>query len=112
MKLYTDYLNHYLIFWTVQIPWDIEEYYWEHVKFGRDEKRKKYPNPSFGKFSEPLTVVDRKGRIILWYLPGLISLEQQVSFSFRTEFGLSHQSIIDHYQTSDRQRRVPVKKIG
>ena len=101
-----------MIFWTVKIPWDIEDYYWEHVKFGRDKKRTKFPNPSFGKFSEPLTVVDTKGRIILWYLPGLISLEQQVSFSFLTEVKLSDQSNIDSCQTGNRQRRVAVKKIS
>lgn len=60
------------------IPWDIEDFYWEHVKGGRDKKRIKFPNLSFGAFSEPLTVVDVKGRIVLWYLPGLLCSQHQV----------------------------------
>jgi hypothetical protein len=48
------------------------------VTLGKDKKRNEYPNPNFGEFSDPLTVVDVKGRIVLWYLPGLLSLEQQV----------------------------------
>jgi hypothetical protein len=74
--------NIILIFCTVQIPWDAEEFYWEHVKAGKDKKRVKFPFLSLGKFSEPLTLVDSKGRIVLWYLPGLLSHEQQVSISF------------------------------
>lgn len=67
----------------VYIPWDIEDYYQEHVKRGRDKKRIKFPNPSFGTFSEPLTVVDTKGRIVLWYLPGLLCLEHWVGVETR-----------------------------
>jgi hypothetical protein len=66
---------------SVEIPWDAEEYYLEHLKGGRDKKRKRFPNPSFGDFSQPLTVVDSKGRIVLWYLPGLLSPEHLVSIS-------------------------------
>jgi hypothetical protein len=62
----------------VQIPWNAEEYYREHIKLGRDPKRKRFPNPNFGSFSEPLTVVDSEGHIVLWYLPGLLSEIQQV----------------------------------
>jgi len=51
------------------------------VKGGGDKKRKKFPNPQFGSFSEPLTVVDSKGRIILWYLPGLLSKKEKVILS-------------------------------
>jgi hypothetical protein len=65
---------------TVYIPWDIEEYYLQHVKAGRDKKRLKFPNPQFGSYSEPLTVVDSKGRIVLWYLPDLLSDEDEVNF--------------------------------
>jgi len=66
---------------AVAIPWDIEEFYLEHVKRGRDKKRAKFPNPVLGAHSEPLTVVDSKGRIVLWYLPGLLSSKQQVGIS-------------------------------
>ena len=67
---------------TEKIPWDAEEYYDQHIKRGLDQKRARFPNPSFGKFSEPLTVVDSKGHIVLWYLPGLLSQAQLVSISF------------------------------
>jgi hypothetical protein len=67
-----------LIYWTVTIDWDVEKYYQKHVRGGGDKKRKRFPNPNFGKFSEPLTVVDSEGRIVLWYIPGLLSDEQLV----------------------------------
>jgi len=57
----------------------MEDYYYQHVKGHQDKKRIRFPNPSFGRFSDPLTVVDVKGRIVLWYLPVLLSEEQQVS---------------------------------
>ena len=60
------------------INWDVEKYYQKHVRCGGDEKRKKFPNPNFGKFSDPLTVVDDEGQIVLWYIPGLLSDEQLV----------------------------------
>jgi hypothetical protein len=41
--------------------------------------RVKFPNPEFGAFSTPLSVVDIKGRIVLWYLPGLIPSDRQVN---------------------------------
>ena len=60
----------------------MEEYYIEHVKKRRDRNRKKFPNPQLGSFLHPLTVVDSKGRIILWYLPGLLSEQHQVGVFF------------------------------
>lgn len=60
------------------IPWDFESYYHEHLKAGLDKKRRRYPDPFFGSFSEPLTVIDVNGRIVLWYLPGLLPSELQV----------------------------------
>jgi hypothetical protein len=65
----------------VAIPWDIDQYHSKRGRLGPDKLKIKYPNPNFGEFSDPLTVVDVKGRIILWYLPGLLSLEQQVGVS-------------------------------
>lgn len=64
---------------SVYIPWDVEEYYRNHVQGGRDKKRMGFPNPMFGTFSKPLTLVDVKGRIVLWYLPGLLSAKLLVS---------------------------------
>jgi hypothetical protein len=63
---------------TVRIPWDVEEYYLKRIKAGGDKGHVKFPNPQFGTFSDPLTVVDTKGRIILWYLPGLLSEGHEV----------------------------------
>lgn len=67
---------------TVYVPWDVQEYYVECVK-ARAEKREKnkfrFPAPSFGSYDHPLTIVDIRGRIVLWYLPGLLSIKQQVS---------------------------------
>ena len=68
----------FLIDASVYLPWDVEEYYVEYLKGNRDKNRQKFPNPNFGSHSLPLTVVDSKGRIILWYLPGLLSEKQQV----------------------------------
>lgn len=68
----------FLIDTLVYVPWDVEDYYVEYLKGNRDKNRQKYPNPNFGSHSLPLTVVDSKGRIILWYLPGLLSEKQQV----------------------------------
>lgn len=67
-------LNHLIVY----VPWDIEEYYAKRVKAGRDNKHFEFSKPGFGAFSQPLTVVDSKGRIILWYLPGLMPNHQQV----------------------------------
>lgn len=69
-------MTHY----SVYIPWDVKEYYQEHVKGGKDKKRKRFPDPSLGRFSAPLTLVDSQNRIVLWYLPGLLSEKQEVIF--------------------------------
>ena len=66
----------------VYIPWNAEKYYQQHVKQGIDKKRHRFPNPEFGAFSEPLTVVDSHDRIVLWYLPELLSSKQQVNLFF------------------------------
>jgi hypothetical protein len=71
--------NANFIFISVYIPWDAEEYYLDCVKGARDKSRIKFPNPKFGDFSRPLTLVDTRGRIVLWYLPRLLCLELQVS---------------------------------
>jgi hypothetical protein len=100
-------MNVNISFWghsIVQIPWDVEDYYVEHVKGGRDRKRRKFPNPFFGAFSEPLTVVDVKGRIVLWYLPGLLSSRQKVGFVFFQYVKFSHR--IDYSPTLGRRLSV------
>ena len=69
---------------SVHIPWDVDEYYSNNIKGGRDKKIIQFPNPQFGSQSKPLTFVDSKGRIVLWYLPGLLLQEQQVQPSVQT----------------------------
>jgi hypothetical protein len=81
----------FVAYFLVNIPWDAEEYYLECIKGKKDRKRIRFPNPQFGMHSEPLTVVDSRGRIVLWYLPGLLSGHYQVSGN-----GLCFVSV--HYQ--------------
>jgi hypothetical protein len=70
--------EHILAYVLVYIPWDVEEYYLQCIKGKQDPSRMRFPNPRFGAFSEPLTVVDIRGRIVLCYLPGLLSGKHQV----------------------------------
>ena len=79
-----------LAYLVVYIPWDVEEYYLEQIKGKKDPKRMRFPNPLLGAFSMPLTVVDLRGRIVLWYLPGLLSGQHQVRLFFLFHFKLTH----------------------
>jgi hypothetical protein len=50
---------------------------WDYDRFAEssDTKRlsgKYFTDPSIGKIINPATVVDRHGKIIMWYLPGLL----------------------------------------
>jgi hypothetical protein len=65
----------------VRIPWDIEKYYNKCVKGRQIRDQAEFPDVSLGRRSSPLTVVDSKGRIILWYLPGLLSGPHRVSLA-------------------------------
>lgn len=62
----------------VQIPWDIVDFYEECVLKGRDKRRVRYPNPNLGAMSKPCVLIDIRGRIVFWYLPGLLSKKQKV----------------------------------
>jgi len=67
---------------AVYVPWDVEDYYAECVKPRWEERemnKHRFPCPSLGSYNCPLTIVDIRGRIALWYLPGLLSARQQVS---------------------------------
>jgi len=58
-------------FLQVYINWDVDQYYAECVKGGADKhakNRHRFPNPSLGSYSRPLTVVDIRGQIVLWYI--------------------------------------------
>ena len=91
--------HHYFTYmWFIlqsdQTDWDVERLA-DRVKNTRpqegdanasvEDKRlaKYFKNPQFGEFDEPATVIDRHGRIILWYLPLIISVYRMVCiFSF------------------------------
>jgi hypothetical protein len=78
-----------LAYIAVYIPWDVGEYYSQCIKGNKDQSRMRFLNPDFGAFSEPLTVVDCKRRIVLWYLPGLLSQQQQVCFFLGPSFQIN-----------------------
>jgi hypothetical protein len=65
----------------VYIPWDIVEYASECVFVSSEIRTKnlqRFQCPMVGSYDVPLTIVDTKGRIALWYLPQLLSKRQQV----------------------------------
>lgn len=95
----------------VHLQWDIEEYHLQHVKNQRDKKQVKFPNPQFGAFSDPLTVVDSKGRIILWYLPGLLSAQKQVGFFNPVHLKISHLFKIGRSPTCDCSDLTLAKEV-
>jgi hypothetical protein len=58
---------------SVLIDWDIEEY----IKLA-SHSRSRLPRPALGHISVPATILDKRGRIILWYLPGILLPSRQV----------------------------------
>jgi hypothetical protein len=54
---------------------------WDAAEFAATSHRtlKKFLLPSFGLIAEPAIVVDSHGRIVLWYLPGLLLPPRQAS---------------------------------
>jgi hypothetical protein len=72
---------------VVYIPWDLEDYA-TRVKKGLGTPasiarlQRKFTNPQLGRVNKPATVVDICGKIIIWYLPGLISAQQSVLLVF------------------------------
>jgi expansin (peptidoglycan-binding protein) len=57
----------------------MEKYYKECIKGKKRRNFENFPKLSLGQKSSPLTVVDKKGRIILWYLPELLENKHKVS---------------------------------
>jgi hypothetical protein len=57
----------------VYIPWDIEKYATHSSK-----PESEFPPIKLGYIDVPATIVDIKGRIIFWYLPGIILPPHQV----------------------------------
>lgn len=54
-----------------EVPWDVEEFF-----FAKDKGT--FPNPNFGFIDKPAIFVDSKGRIVIWYLPGILLPPRQV----------------------------------
>lgn len=70
----------------VRLDWDMARYASRLGPGDRGRSTKKnntmanaYPNPNIGEVKEPATIVDRDGRLVGWYLPGLLSTDMQVS---------------------------------
>ena len=60
-----------LILSPVYLPFDA-------IQFHLKKDKSLFPNPNLGLFNVPTTVVDCVGRIVLWYLPGLLPDHIQV----------------------------------
>jgi hypothetical protein len=48
------------------------------MSFYQNATGEKFQNPNFGLFDTPTTIVDICGRILIWYLPGLMPYPMQV----------------------------------
>jgi hypothetical protein len=60
-----------LIVWLlVQINWDYERFTESGVEMRMGGKY--YEVVNLGSVSKPMTIVDKHGKMILWYLPGLL----------------------------------------
>lgn len=74
----------------VTVPWDAESF--ARAVIARripadtplspasvDQKlMSKFPTPKLGSFEEPMTLVDSCGRILIWYLPGVLDTAANV----------------------------------
>ena len=71
------------------VDWDFDRFS-EAVKIGvkgqkNQEKRRKnlavfFNMTKMGKIVKPTTIVDQHGRILVWYLPGILCPDRTVSF--------------------------------
>lgn len=69
----------------VRLDWDMARYAARLGPQDRGRNKRKneslanaYPNPNIGEVTQPATIVDKDGRLVGWYLPGLLSAETQV----------------------------------
>jgi hypothetical protein len=116
------------IFWPilillVYVPWDLALYA-KHVKKGLPtpasiaKLQKKFPNPMLGFVNEPATLVDTAGRLMLWYLPGIIDPQQVVSVVLPKVFmiELSAYSVVSQKEHGTFnvlvQRKYTLKKMA
>jgi hypothetical protein len=80
---------------TGYVAWDVERYA-DMAKNGVESKqheklRKYFPVSPLGKISEPTTIVDNHGKILVWYLPDIVSPERVVSLQI-----ISNLDLINH----------------
>jgi len=60
---------------------------WDYDRFGesgtakRDLPGKYFAEVHMGKITKPTTIVDRHGKFLMWYLPGLLLPHRVVSFT-------------------------------
>jgi hypothetical protein len=65
----------------VYIPWDVAEYAAKCVFAPEKERiknRQDFPPVYLGTRNQPMTIIDCRGRIVLWYLPKLLSALHRV----------------------------------
>jgi hypothetical protein len=74
----------------VTVPWDAESFakaaVAHHIPadiplspaLADSKLMSKFPTPELGSFEEPTTLVDCCGRILIWYLPGVLDLAANV----------------------------------
>jgi hypothetical protein len=65
----------YLTIFAVKICWDAEQFAATTPK----QRLKKFPKINLGKIDVPAIITDCRGRILIWYLPGVLLLPEQVS---------------------------------
>ena len=53
-------------------------------------EKQEFPREEVGHISKPATIVDCEGRIIAWYLPGILLPARQASFNFLLQFSFAH----------------------
>ncbi|KAI6096116.1 hypothetical protein EDD17DRAFT_1767742 [Pisolithus thermaeus] len=51
--------------------WDIDRF--AESKRNVEDKTKYFPYPQWGHISDPATILDVHGRVVVWYLPGIMS---------------------------------------
>lgn len=71
-------LEFILIAWfSAEVKWDYDRYAESKIK-REAESGKYFPKTELGSIIKPTILVDRHGKIILWYLPGLVLPERVV----------------------------------
>ncbi|KAI6117023.1 hypothetical protein EDD16DRAFT_1520223 [Pisolithus croceorrhizus] len=75
------------------MEWDIDRF--AEPRPHSADKTKYFQYPQWGHISDPATVLDVHGRVMLWYLPGIISPDQVRKNESRKRFGHRHVPELD-----------------